>query len=134
MMQPQFILPLATKLIVDLFAGGGGASTGIEQALMRHVDIAINHDAEAISLHQANHPQTKHYVTNVWDVVPETVTGCQQVWASPDCRPGLADQVGVPATSGGYRNNLSRLKTMRAIDYPSPGTARASAILFPERA
>lgn len=48
MLTPQFVLALATKLVVDLFAGGGGASTGIEQAIGRHVDIAINHDADAI--------------------------------------------------------------------------------------
>ena len=57
----QFILPLADELVIDLFAGGGGASTGIEQAISRHVDIVVNHDAEAVSLHQANHPQTLHY-------------------------------------------------------------------------
>lgn len=56
MLQPQFILPLANELVVDLFAGGGGASCGIEQAIGRHVDIAVNHDPEAVSLHQINHP------------------------------------------------------------------------------
>ena len=61
MLKPQFILPLADELVVDLFAGGGGASTGIEQAIGRHVDIAVNHDASAVSLHQANHPQTRHF-------------------------------------------------------------------------
>lgn len=54
MITPQFLLPIASELIVDLFAGGGGASTGIEQAIGRHVDIAINHDPEAVALHQAN--------------------------------------------------------------------------------
>ena len=58
----QFILPLSNELIVDVFAGGGGASTGIELAIGRHVDIAVNHDPRAISLHQANHPQTKWMV------------------------------------------------------------------------
>lgn len=53
MLHPQFILPIAHELVVDLFAGGGGASTGIEQAIGRHVDIAINHDPEAVSLHEA---------------------------------------------------------------------------------
>lgn len=61
----QYILSLAHELVVDLFAGGGGASTGIELALGRHVDIAVNHDPEAVSLHQANHPQTRHYVSDV---------------------------------------------------------------------
>lgn len=84
----QFILPLATELVVDLFAGGGGASCGIEQAIGRHVDIAVNHDPQAVSLHQANHPQTLHYVTDVFEVVPRAVTAGRPVgllWASPDC-------------------------------------------------
>lgn len=85
----QFILPLAHELVIDLFAGGGGASTGIEQALGRHVDIAVNHDAAAVSLHQANHPQTRHFVSDVFEVDPLAVTGGQPVgllWASPDCK------------------------------------------------
>jgi DNA (cytosine-5)-methyltransferase 1 len=84
----QLILPIAAKMFVDLFAGGGGASTGIEQAIGRHVDVAINHDRHAVALHRANHPQTKHYTTNVWDVDPRKV--CDRpvggLWASPDCR------------------------------------------------
>lgn len=89
MLNPQFILPIATELVVDLFAGGGGASTGIEQAIGRHVDIAINHDPEAVSLHQANHPQTEHHVSDVFEVDPVTVTEGRPVgllWASPDCK------------------------------------------------
>jgi DNA (cytosine-5)-methyltransferase 1 len=85
----QFILPLAHELVVDLFAGGGGASTGIEMALGRHVDIAVNHDPEAVSLHQANHPQTQHFVSDVFEVDPRVVCGDQCVgllWASPDCK------------------------------------------------
>lgn len=58
MLQPQFLLPLADELVIDLFAGGGGASTGIEQAIGRHVDIAVNHDAAAVSLHQGTTLQT----------------------------------------------------------------------------
>jgi DNA (cytosine-5)-methyltransferase 1 len=88
MRAPQYILPLADELVVDLFAGGGGASTGIEQAIGRHVDIAVNHDREAVALHQANHPQTKHYVEDVYAVDPIEVTGGRPVgllWASPDC-------------------------------------------------
>lgn len=84
----QFILPLAHELVIDLFAGGGGASTGIEQALDRHVDVAINHDPEAVSLHQANHPQTRHFVSDVFEVDPRAVTEGRAVgllWASPDC-------------------------------------------------
>jgi DNA (cytosine-5)-methyltransferase 1 len=89
MLNPQFILPIASELVVDLFAGGGGASTGIEQAIGRHVDIAINHDPEAISLHEANHPQTRHFVSDVFEVDPMVVTDGQPVgllWASPDCK------------------------------------------------
>jgi DNA (cytosine-5)-methyltransferase 1 len=89
MLTPQMILGLADELVVDLFAGGGGASTGIEQAIGRHVDIAVNHDPEAVSLHQANHPQTQHFVSDVFEVDPVTVTGGRPVgllWASPDCK------------------------------------------------
>lgn len=89
MITPQFQLPLHRDLVIDLFAGGGGASTGIEQAIGRCVDIAINHDPEAVSLHQANHPQTLHYVSDVFEVDPVTVTDGRPVgllWASPDCK------------------------------------------------
>ncbi len=89
MISAQFILPLAHELVVDLFAGGGGASTGIEQAIGRHVDIAVNHDPQAVSLHEANHPQTKHYVSDVFEVDPVAVTSGRPVglmWASPDCK------------------------------------------------
>lgn len=88
MITPQFQLPLHGELVIDLFAGGGGASTGIEQAIGRAVDIAINHDPEAVSLHQANHPQTMHYVSDVFEVDPRLVTNGQRIgllWASPDC-------------------------------------------------
>jgi DNA (cytosine-5)-methyltransferase 1 len=89
MIRPQFILPLAHELVIDLFAGGGGASTGIELALGRHVDIAVNHDAQAVNLHQANHPQTRHFVSDVFEVDPIAVTEGRPVgllWASPDCK------------------------------------------------
>lgn len=89
MITPQFQLPLHHELVIDLFAGGGGASTGIEQAIGRAVDIAINHDPEAVSLHQANHPQTAHYVSDVFEVDPIEVTRGRPVgllWASPDCK------------------------------------------------
>lgn len=89
MISGQFILPLAHELVVDLFAGGGGASTGIEQAIGRHVDIAVNHDPEAVSLHTVNHPQTQHFCSDVFEVDPLTVTEGRAVgllWASPDCK------------------------------------------------
>ncbi|WP_312305187.1 DNA cytosine methyltransferase [Pulveribacter sp.] len=88
MLSPQFLLPIAAKLVIDLFAGGGGASTGIEQAIGRHVDVAINHDADAIGMHEINHPQTRHYRADVWEVDPLAVTRGMQVGllhASPDC-------------------------------------------------
>lgn len=77
------------KLIVDNFAGGGGASTGIEMATGISVDIAINHDPEAIKMHKANHPSTKHYCENVWAVDPVKACGGKPValaWFSPDCK------------------------------------------------
>lgn len=77
------------EIIVDNFAGGGGASTGIEIATGRSVDIAINHDPEAIRMHMANHPSTKHYCENVWDVDPVEVCKGRLVglaWFSPDCK------------------------------------------------
>lgn len=75
-------------LIVDLFAGGGGASTGIEAALGRRVDLAVNHSATALAVHEANHPATKHLVTDVFEVDPVMATQGRRVdllWASPDC-------------------------------------------------
>lgn len=88
MLTPQFVLALSAKLVIDLFAGGGGASTGIEQAIGRPVDIAINHDTDAIGMHEANHPQTRHYRADIWEVCPRKATGGQPVGllhASPDC-------------------------------------------------
>jgi DNA (cytosine-5)-methyltransferase 1 len=75
-------------LIVDNFAGGGGASTGIEMAIGRSVDIAINHDPDAIAMHTANHPNTLHYCESVFDVDPVQATAGRPVdlaWFSPDC-------------------------------------------------
>lgn len=77
------------EIIVDNFAGGGGASTGIELATGKSVDIAINHDPEAIKMHRANHPNTKHYCESVWDVDPIKACKGRKVglaWFSPDCK------------------------------------------------
>lgn len=77
------------ELIIDNFAGGGGASTGIELATGRDVDIAINHDIDAILMHKTNHPHTKHYCENVWEVDPLEATQGNPValcWFSPDCK------------------------------------------------
>ena len=80
---------LFQEIIVDNFAGGGGASTGIAQAIGRSVDVAINHDPAAIAMHKANHPDTEHYCESVWDINPRQVTGGRPVglcWFSPDCK------------------------------------------------
>lgn len=88
MVRDQLSLLTTDEIIVDLFAGGGGMSTAIEQALGRHVDIAINHDADAISMHMANHPQTEHYCADVFEVCPREATRGRPVGhlhGSPDC-------------------------------------------------
>lgn len=80
---------LLDEIIVDNFAGGGGASTGMELALSHPVDIAVNHDPDAVAMHKANHPYTKHYCESVWDIDP--VAACEGrpvglAWFSPDCK------------------------------------------------
>jgi DNA (cytosine-5)-methyltransferase 1 len=92
---PELMRPNAKRgakaeepIIVDLFAGGGGASTGIEDALGRAVDEAINHDDEAIQMHARNHPRTRHHTASVWEKKPRDVVGNRRVgllWLSPDC-------------------------------------------------
>ena len=80
---------LLDEIIVDNFAGGGGASTGMELATGKPVTIAINHDPAAILMHKTNHPYTEHIQASVWDVDPEEVTGGRPVglaWFSPDCK------------------------------------------------
>lgn len=76
------------EIIVDNFAGGGGASLGIEAGIGRPVDFAINHDAEAIAMHRANHPHTRHFCESVWDIDPHELARGRDVglgWFSPDC-------------------------------------------------
>lgn len=76
------------ELVIDNFAGGGGASVGIEAAIGRPVDIAINHDPEAVAMHKANHPDTKHYCEDVFHVDPVEACNGRPVglaWFSPDC-------------------------------------------------
>ncbi|WP_240823096.1 DNA cytosine methyltransferase [Klebsiella pneumoniae] len=78
-----------SEIIVDNFAGGGGASTGIEMAIGRSVDIAINHDPNAVAMHTTNHPGTLHYCESVYSVRPKVATAGRNVglaWFSPDCR------------------------------------------------
>ena len=87
-MNPQHRLLFDDELIVDLFAGGGGLSTACEQALGRSPDIAINHNDDALSMHRANHPQTRHFVADVFEVCPRGATQGRPVGylhLSPDC-------------------------------------------------
>lgn len=77
------------EIIVDNFAGGGGASTGIEIATGRVVALAVNHDPAAILMHRTNHPYTEHFQASVWDIDPKAVCRGRPVglaWFSPDCR------------------------------------------------
>lgn len=90
-------------LVVDLFAGGGGASTGIEAALGRDVDIAINHDETALAVHRVNHPRTRHLEADIWEVKPREAVGGRPVellWASPDCTHFSVAKGDVPRCSG----------------------------------
>ncbi|MBU9711094.1 DNA cytosine methyltransferase [Evansella tamaricis] len=80
---------LFREIVVDNFAGGGGASKGIEMATGLSVDVAINHDPAAIAMHKANHPETEHYCESVWNVDPKEVVRGRKVglcWLSPDCK------------------------------------------------
>lgn len=82
-------LPLDNELIVDNFAGGGGASCGIEAALGRPVSIAVNHDPEAVAMHSINHPLARHFCEDVWQIDPRAVCKGRPValaWFSPDCK------------------------------------------------
>lgn len=84
----QLLLDFHKKIIVDLFAGGGGMSLAFERAFGRSPDIAVNHDDDALSMHRMNHPQTRHFVADVFEVCPRTVTQGRPVgWlhGSPDC-------------------------------------------------
>jgi DNA (cytosine-5)-methyltransferase 1 len=107
--KPQFIhgqssmgLPFQKELVVDLFAGAGGASSAIARAY-REPDIAVNHNPIALAVHRANHPQTAHYVADVFEVDPVLATGGQPVgilWASPDCRHHSKAKGGAPRDRG----------------------------------
>jgi DNA (cytosine-5)-methyltransferase 1 len=92
-----------TEIMVDNFAGGGGASTGISMAMGREIDIAINHNAEALDMHARNHPSTKHYCESVFDVDPKEATKGRPVglmWMSPDCRHHSRAKGGKPRDQG----------------------------------
>lgn len=104
-------------MIVDLFAGGGGASVGIEAATGRIVDLALNHSREALSVHRANHPDTLHLEADIWSVRPKVVVGRKKVellWASPDCTHFSVAKGGKP-----------RQKNIRSLAYAVVEWARA---------
>lgn len=90
-------------IVVDLFAGGGGASTAIRAALGREVDVAINHDEVALAVHEANHPDTEHRVESIWKAFPAEVARGRSIdvlWASPDCKHFSRSKGGKPKDSG----------------------------------
>jgi DNA (cytosine-5)-methyltransferase 1 len=94
---------LRRRIVVDSFAGGGGASHGIHMALGRSPDVAINHDPEAVALHALNHPEARHYCENVWSVDPRDVDADADVdllWASPDCKHFSKAKGGKPVEKG----------------------------------
>ena len=96
------------EIIVDLFAGGGGASKGIESALGVSPDVAVNHDPEALAMHEANHPRTLHLCGDVWEYEPRDVVKGRPVgllWASPDCKHFSKAKGGQP----------TRLKKIRSL-------------------
>ncbi|WP_376775329.1 DNA cytosine methyltransferase [Cohnella nanjingensis] len=91
------------EIFVDSFAGGGGASTGIEYAIGRNVDEAVNHDPAAIAMHEANHPQTRHHCEDVWSIHPRVIAAGRRVgllWLSPDCTHHSKARGGKPREKG----------------------------------
>ena len=105
MLTNQFTLDLRYKQIGDLFAGGGGASCAIEMATGLYVDFAVNHDAQAILMHTINHPQTRHYQTDVYEVDPYSACNGRPIGLlhlSPDCTHHSQ------AAGGQPRDNITR--------------------------
>lgn len=96
-MKPQAQINIFDEIIVDNFAGGGGASTGIELATGRPVTAAVNHDPDAILMHQTNHPYTKHYCESVWDIDPREVCAGRTMIS-------MADDGEHGGTGGPYRH------------------------------
>ncbi|MFZ3047009.1 MAG: DNA cytosine methyltransferase [Desulfatirhabdiaceae bacterium] len=95
------------EIIIDLFAGGGGASEGIRRILDRDPDVAVNHDEVAVAMHMANHPGTRHLIKDIWEVPPRWATGCRPVgllWASPDCKHFSKAKGSAPARSREIRS------------------------------
>ena len=103
MLSPQFNLALHDEIVVDNFAGGGGASTGIERAIGRAVDAALNHDPKALAMHRMNHPQTAHYCEDIRAADPVKIAGGRPVglvWFSPDCKHFSKAKGGKPREHG----------------------------------
>lgn len=95
----QAVLFAPNEIAVDLFAGGGGASVGLEMALGRPVDVAVNHNPIALAMHKVNHPLTDHKISDVWEVDPRIVARGRRVrtlWMSPDCRHFSRAKAGTP--------------------------------------
>lgn len=110
------------EIIVDNFAGGGGASTGIELATGRVVDIAVNHDPDAILMHKTNHPHTRHFQASVWDVDPVEVCQGRPVglaWFSPDCKHFSKAKGGKPVDKN-IRGLAWIVQSPEKFDAPSP--------------
>ena len=124
-MKPRSQIDVFEEIIVDSFAGGGGASTGIELATGRGVDVAINHDPDAILMHRTNHPYTVHYQASVWDVDPAEVCAGRPV--------GLLWAVsGLQTFQQGEGWKASRQAHSRAgVDRPALGGDRSSASHHP---
>lgn len=109
------------ELIVDNFAGGGGASTGIERALGRSPDVAINHDPEALAMHQANHPATRHYATDVFEIDPWVVCRNRPIgmaWFSPDCTHHSKARGGKPIREAGKKSRSLAWVVVRWASLP----------------
>lgn len=103
MFQDGGVPPRRNEIILDSFAGGGGASTGIEMALGRSPDVAINHDPEAVAMHTANHPSTEHFCQSIWKVDPSEVAKRGPIglaWFSPDCKHFSKAKGGKPVEKG----------------------------------
>lgn len=101
--EPPVRDPNGTPMIIDSFAGGGGASTGIEMALGRSPDVAINHDPAALAMHEVNHPDTLHLINSVYAVSPDEVCHGRKVglaWFSPDCKHHSKAKGGKPVSKG----------------------------------
>lgn len=124
----QQLLDLNEELIVDNFAGGGGASSGIEQAFGRPVDIAINHDEAALSMHEMNHPSTYHVQSDVFDVCPKEITGDRPVgfaWFSPDCTGFSKAKGGMP-----HRHETIKSRSLGWVGIRWAGQKRPTVIVF----